>query len=236
LGSDSTDGQNSNIGGGGGGGGTAYYTGKSFTSGQTFSITVGSGGTYSQQNGSNTTISPTTFDSFFVAQGGVAASFTTCDGGNGGNGSGNGGGGGGGGAGSIGGASASGGSGGGGSNSGDPGSSVIGSSAPGGNSYLYNFSSGIIIPFLPTPTTIQFGGGGQGQTDLSTIGNQSGCGASGLGIGGNNVTSQYVFGGNGINNINSGFGGGGGGGSSSISAYTCGGSGGNGVIILWWQV
>ena len=227
AGCDGTNNNGVNIGGGGGGGGSVYSQGLSFSLGQTFSVSVGAGGTFTQPAGANTVFGA------FTAQGGGGSPVALCNGGNGGSGSGNGGGGGGGGAGVTMAGNAVAGTGGG-VNPGSPGQS-IGGPSNGGNSWLYNNYGGITMPFLPSPTTVQFGGGGQsGDSDPSLFSYGYG-GGSGLGAGGSAITSQFIFGGNGVSNINSGFGGGGGG-YNYNPVYGGGGSGGNGVVILWWQV
>jgi len=235
-GGDGSNNPNTNTGGGGGGGGTAYFSGLSFSNNQQFNIIVGTGGTYIQPNGTNSTFGN---NSNFIGYGGLNSNLTTCNGGNGGNGNGNGGGGGGGGGGYTNSGSSTGGTGGsimpGNTNQGSSGQSntnPISNGAYGGNSYLYNNNNnGIQMPFLPGQPSIQFGGGGQGSITTSSRGGQSG-----LGVGGSQNNPTGYFGENGTNNINSGFGGGGGGGSVSLTPGGAGGIGGNGVIILWWQL
>lgn len=236
-----TSGVNS-AGAGGGGAAVTYLTGQTIPGTTNINLSIGFGGAgKSPGNGGFGNLSgqagtDSIFSSYTAGGGGGGRGdgSTTVGGGDGGSSSSGYGGGGGGGGASIAsptGNSTLGGPGGIGSlGNGFPGADVSGSSPTTGGTGGVNALTSVLLPFTPSPVTLNLGGGGGGGGTVS--GGSAGNGTGGLG-GTNSGSSPGANALYGI--VNTAYGGAGGGsGINATSAQAIGGNGGNGTVIIWW--
>ena len=217
-------GQHANYGGGGGGAGGLLTGTHSVTSGTSYTVTVGAGGSNTDTNEIGADGSNSVFDSFTATGGGGGGHAATNgrDGGSGGGGGGTSSGGSGtSGQGNGGGGSEQYNAGGGGGKGGSGSSATTTSGGDGGAGYdattVFGTSYGVSGFFA--------GGGGGGWNSYFGTDTPGSGGSGGGGAGGTNNTSNG-------NNATANTGGGGGGGSSGTSSSTHGGDGGSGIVLV----